>query len=160
MLFTASWRRDWCLVISGATVYSSLRDPQVLNWQEVFSLSLIKFYSSKLLTLIPLEFHIEDTSLSSNAALKRFHCKKIHSLKLKNETRECEVLVDRRSEFHCPQGSLWISLNSHWNLVFGVWTKEVWGKQIGILTNSTHSIVFLLQGHRASCVAWRCLVAS
>lgn len=57
--------------------------PQFLNPQKVFSLSLVKSHSSKLLTVIPLGFHVEDTGLSLNPALEHLYFSRIHSLRMK-----------------------------------------------------------------------------
>lgn len=71
-----------------ATTPSSLEEPfsilQVLP-QDDFSPLLIKSHPSKLLTCIPHEVCIEDTSLSLNPALELFHFNRIPGPKLENE---------------------------------------------------------------------------
>lgn len=140
---------------SERSLYSSLGEqfsiPQVPSPQEVFSLSLIKSHSNKLLTLIPLEFHIEDSSLRSHPALEYYHFNRINRLKPKNEAREWEGLVDRRSELRCPQGILWILLKFIQGLsILVCGQRRDQGQQTVIFTISTHSPIFLLKGNRAS----------
>ena len=70
-LVTILWRKDRCLVISEVVLLPgrAVLYPSGSKSTESLSFLLIKFYSSKLLTFSPLEFHIEDTSLRSHLAL-------------------------------------------------------------------------------------------
>lgn len=89
VLFTTMWRRDWCLVILEATLaLFGGAIPFPPGPQTTGSLFLLTYQ-------IPLELHIEDTSLLSNPAVEHLHFNRINRPKLRHEAREWEVLVDR-----------------------------------------------------------------
>lgn len=145
--------------------YSSLAEQfptlQVLETQETFPLLLITSHSSKLLTCIPHEVHIEDTILSSNSALKLYIVIGLMDLSWRIEPESGKF--DRQKE------QIPLSLGEQLNLMdftlelvlLGMEGEDPVDSKVSISPTQFILLSFSSKGTSpASCVAWGSFVAS